>query len=282
MGRQLWLADAMADAFRGVNGYRVEVWPGWEHLGNPSFDPIGTLDHHTGGGGTYDNVLRYMLEVSSIAPSCNWATSPPVNGVVRVTVCCSGRANHAGKGGGGRGGTPWILTDHGNYRLLGGEHHNNGSARWPAQQYEGIVAGTAALLAHLGRSASRAELHKSYAPGRKPDMHTITHAGHQRAVADRLSHPLQEDDMTPAQAAQLQAVHDSIKGIEARLSNLERAHTVSVAAMTSTVRDASHQVAQAFRRVLGTLDETVSNTEQQQIDRTVGKRFREMLERVGD
>ena len=189
MGRALWLADVLADAFRGVRGYSVEVWPGWTSLGKPTFEPIGTLDHHTGGGGTYDNILRYMLVASSIAPSCNWATSPPINGVVRVTVCCAGRANHAGKGGEGRGGTPWIPTDLGNLHLIGGEHHNNGAAPWPAQQYEGVVIGSAAMLEHLGRSAGHAELHKSYAPGRKVDMHTITHAGHQRAIAARMFAP---------------------------------------------------------------------------------------------
>lgn len=182
MGRQLWLADALADAFRGVKGYRVETWHGWTSLGKSSFDPIGVLDHHTGGGGTYDNILRYMMETSPIAPSCNWATSPPINGVVRVTVTCAGRANHAGRGGKGRGGTPWVPTDTGNYRLLGGEHHNNGSAAWPGQQYEGVLIGSAALLRGLGADEDRAALHKTYAPGRKPDMHSIALANHQAGI----------------------------------------------------------------------------------------------------
>lgn len=204
MGRQLWLADVLADAFRGVAGYRVETYPSWASRGRSSFEPIGLINHHTGGGGTYDNILRYMLEVSSIKPSCNWATSPPIDGVVRVTICCAGSANHAGRGGAGRGGTPWLPTDTGNLHTLGGEHHNDGSAAWPGQQVEGVEIASAAMLRQLGVGADRAALHKTYAPGRKPDMHTIDLAAHQRGIARYLNPPppssAREDDLLMAAA----------------------------------------------------------------------------------
>lgn len=194
MGRQLWLADVLADAFRGVSGFRVEVYPDWAIRGSESFDPIGVLNHHTGGGGTYDNMLRYMMEVSSLRPSCNWATSPPQDGVVRVTVTAAGRANHAGAGS-----LSYVPKDTGNYRLLGGEHHNTGYEPWPAQQSEAIHRGSAALLRHMGLDESRAADHKDYAGYRgKWDRHSVNLADERAAIKRYLTstqpRPPEEDD----------------------------------------------------------------------------------------
>lgn len=178
MGRALWLADVLADAFRGVRGFRVETWPGWTTAGKASFEPIGCMDHHTGGGGTLDNVVRYMMAVSSIAPSCNYATGPPVNGVVRIIVTCAGRANHAG-----RGRLPWIPANHGNFRTLGGEHHNNGRAPWPGQQLEAVRRIDAAVLDYLGQGVDRVVFHKTYTD-RKYDMHSLSLVAHRNAIRD--------------------------------------------------------------------------------------------------
>lgn len=173
MPRQSWLSDVLADAFRGVKGFQFEVYPGWSTRGSTSFDPIGVMNHHTGAG-AYDNLLRYMATGSSIAPLCNWATSRPANGIVRVTLVTAGRANHAGRGGSGRGGTAWIATDSGNRLTVGGEHQNDGGQPWPDQQLEAIARGSAALLRFMRRAEDRAAEHKTYAPGRKGDRHTIT------------------------------------------------------------------------------------------------------------
>lgn len=174
MPRQLWIADVLADAFRGMKGVKVEAYSGWDERGSTSFDPFGVLNHHTGPG-AYDPLLKYMMEIASIKPSCNWATSRPVNGVVRVTVCCAGRANHAGKGGGFKlPSGDFIPLNDGNKKLIGGEHQNDGKQPWPDLQDDVIAIGSAALLKHMGKDERNALDHKDYAPGRKPDRHTIT------------------------------------------------------------------------------------------------------------
>lgn len=193
MPRQTWIADVLADAFRGVKGFQFEVYAGASTRGSTSFDPIGVMNHHTGAG-RYDALLHYMATGSSIAPLCNWATSRPHNGIVRITFVTAGRANHAGRGGAGRGGTPWITTDSGNRLTIGGEHQNDGSQPWPDQQLEAIYRGSAALLKVLKQNEERAALHKTYAPGRKPDMHTVTLATHQAGIR----HFLLDGGGTPA------------------------------------------------------------------------------------
>lgn len=167
MPNQLWLPDVIADAFRGISGYRVETMSGWNTRGRDNFNPIGVMNHHTGGGG-YDALLNFMAHGSSIAPLCNIATSRPQNGVVRITIVEAGRANHAG-----RGYLPWIGTNNGNYRTIGIENQNNGSEPWPQQQVEGIHILSAALLDKLGANTDRLVDHKTYAPGRKPDRHSV-------------------------------------------------------------------------------------------------------------
>lgn len=185
MSRQLWLADVIADAFRGVSGFKVETWHGWTSLGREGFEPRGLLDHHTGSGGSYDNILRYMMDSSPLRPSCNWATSPPINGVVRITITCAGSANHAGQGS-----LPWVPTNTGNYHLIGGEHHNDGYTPWPQQQREAIEIADAAMLRYLGHDVDRVAFHKTYAGYRgKWDMHTLDLADHQRRIHAHLSAP---------------------------------------------------------------------------------------------
>lgn len=218
MPRQNWIPDILADAFRGVDGYRVEVYASAKTRGSDVFNPIGVMNHHTGPG-SYDNLLRYMAVNSRIAPLCNWATSRPYNGVVRVTIVCTGKANHAGRGGVGLGGTPWIPTNDGNRRTIGGEHQNDGVQGWPAQQVEGIYIGSAALLEYLEADEDRAALHKTYAPGRKPDMHTVTLATHQAGIARYLkptpapAPTAEEDDDVKVKIAWFRPTTGSDKGM---------------------------------------------------------------------
>lgn len=167
MSRSLWLADVVADAFRGVRGVQVDEVPGWEQRGRPVADHQGVIDHHTGPG-SYTNLLHYMAYSSSIAPLCNIATSRPVNGIVRVTIVASGKANHAGAGH-----LPWTGRNNGNSRAIGIEHQNDGSQPWPAQQLDVAKRLDKALLERLGVGTDRLADHKTYAPGRKPDRHTI-------------------------------------------------------------------------------------------------------------
>lgn len=170
MGRALWLADELTDAFRGLRGFRVDVVPGWESRGYASLVPVGTMNHHTGRG-SYNALLSYMAHNSSIAPLCNYATSRPHDGIVRITVVASGKANHAGKGY-----LPWIGTDRGNPRTIGGEHQNDGTQQWPPQQVEAIYRANAVILNRLGQPASRAVDHKTYTKRKVDRVHTNVEA----------------------------------------------------------------------------------------------------------
>lgn len=197
MGRALYLLDVLSDAFRGVNGFRVDYLPGWESRGRDQLFPRGIMNHHIGAAKTtpYDNQVRYMGLNSSIAPLCNIATSRPQNGVVRITIVASGKANHAG-----RGYLPWIGTDKGNYYTIGFENENDGYSTWPDQQVEGIARANAALVEHLSLPLDHVVDHKTYAPGRKSDrVHVNVDAW--RDVVRRYTQagggwkpPTQEDD----------------------------------------------------------------------------------------
>jgi LysM repeat protein len=189
MSAAVWLPDVLVEAFRGMRGYQVDTVKGWRTRSakTTSFDPRGVMNHHTGPG-SYANLLSYMTNGSKIAPLCNVATSRPhdVGGIstVRITVCAAGRANHAGKGH-----VSWAGTDGGNRHSVGIENQNNGSQPWPKQQIEGIRIATAAILRHLGRDAKFMTDHKTYAPRRKPDMHSVDLATEQTAVTALLNGP---------------------------------------------------------------------------------------------
>lgn len=188
MPRQAWLLDVLVEAFRGVKGFQVDFYPGWITRGDTNFDPIGVMDHHTGSG-EYNNLLRYMAEGPVHPPLCNYATSRPNDGVVRITVVAAGRANHAGKGG-----VSWTGIDGGNYRTLGAEHQNDGTQPWPAQQIEAMRRCDAALLKHLGADVGYMLDHKTYAPGRKSDRHTLNVDEERRAVAAIIAGSAPEED----------------------------------------------------------------------------------------
>lgn len=185
-----WLTDILADAFRGDPGFRVETYAGHEARAarTASFSPVGIMDHHTGSTASYNAILAYMAQGSPIAPLCHVATSPPDGGVVRVTVVATGgRANHAGAGVYLPAG---IGKDQGNYRLVGVEHHNDGRTPWPGQQVEAARRIAAAVLGHLGRRPTPYQIdHKTYAPTRKVDRHSLTLDLERAAVARLLDRP---------------------------------------------------------------------------------------------
>ena len=168
MPRQPWIADVAADTFRGVKGFRVDTYAGWQTRGNSTFNPEAVMNHHTGPG-SYNNLLRYMAVGPVHPPLCNIATSRPHNGVVRITIVAAGRANHAG-----RGELPWRKNQGstGNRRTIGIENMNSGSESWPAQQTEAIHMLTAGLLEYMNAGVTRTLDHKDYT-SRKWDRHSV-------------------------------------------------------------------------------------------------------------
>jgi hypothetical protein len=170
--------DILADAFRGVNGFQVDYMPDWETRGRSYFTPVGQVNHHTGKG-SYSALLNYMTYGSSIAPLCNIATSRPSNGIVRLTVVSSGRANHAGKGY-----LPWTGKNNGNRMSIGWEHQNNGGQDWPDQQNEAIARGNIAVMDYLKHPIDRIVDHRTYAPTRKVDRYNWTATKWQQYLKD--------------------------------------------------------------------------------------------------
>lgn len=178
MSRANWLLDVLSDAFRGLSGFRVDYVPGWHTRGSSTLYPRGVMNHHTGAG-SYNALLNYMSTGSSIAPLCNVATSRPSNGIVRITVVASGKANHAGKGY-----LPWTGTNAGNNYTIGFENQNDGSQTWPQQQNEAIAIANDAVLRKIGVGVDRLADHKTYAPTRKVDRVHIDLKSWQNYVAN--------------------------------------------------------------------------------------------------
>jgi hypothetical protein len=239
MPRALWLADILADEFRGSKGFRVDVYPRWHLRGSVTFRPDGVMDHHTGGG-TYNALLRYMAEGPVHPPLCNYATSRPADKVVRITVVAAGRANHAG-----RGSWPgWLGANEGNLRSLGGEHQNTGGQAWPMQQVEAMRRCAAALLRHMKQDASRRVDHRQYGnrppgwAGRKVDRFALDPAV-ENAEVNRLLVPqpkpplppdLGDDDMASEE------VLAALRAIEMNTAAANRMLTVTVAAEVAALR----------------------------------------------
>lgn len=209
-----WIADVAADAFRGVNGFKVDVVSGWRTRSakTQSFAPIGVMNHHTGPG-SYGALLNYMAYNASTAPLCNIATSIPYNGIVRITIVAAGRANHGGKGY-----YSWTGRDGANYRCIGIENQNNGSQAWTKQQTEATRILTAALLKHMNRGTNYMIEHKTYAPSRKPDRHTINLGTERKAVG-----ALMASKPTPEKESFLMALSDKEQDqLKDRIYNIHR------------------------------------------------------------
>jgi hypothetical protein len=80
-------------------------------------------------------------------------------------VVAAGTSNHAGAGG-------WKRLNS-NCDVVGIEAENTGRENWPKKQLEAYVTLVAAICDHLGIKTSMVAGHKEWAPGRKPDPHSI-------------------------------------------------------------------------------------------------------------
>lgn len=126
MGYQLGLPDALRRF-----GLKVELVDGWETRGNASFNPRGSVNHHTAGG---PKGVRPSLAVCVNGrggtsplkgPLCN--TFLDRNGV--AIVVAAGRANHAGTGG--------FAGLIGNSAVFGTEAESTGNGKdWTPAQIE--------------------------------------------------------------------------------------------------------------------------------------------------
>jgi len=170
-----------------AKGLKVVEVAGWQTRGSDSFNPRGSVDHHTAGPRS-GNVPSLNVCINGRTglpgPLCNVL-------VARDNTCyviAAGRANHAGIGGWGG------LT--GNSSVFGVERENvgNGSEPWTLEQYDVAAKVHAALISvHGGRFDLVCE-HKEWAPRRKIDAFGVDGNVMRQLVRDRLS-------MTPTNPA---------------------------------------------------------------------------------
>lgn len=204
MPRLVEAIDVLADAIRGLPKVRLTVYPGAQTRGDSRAQHRGIIDHHTGPG-SWTGLKGYMSTGSSIAPLCNdtISDSRDTGGVVEVCVIACGKANHAG-----RGHLPWTDTDRGNWYAWGRELHNDGRETWDPFQLEVVAITDAALIRAFGWPTERIADHKTYAPGRKVDRHSIDINAWRQRVAQHLD----PEDPMPAHPVAVVAEGDVDNG----------------------------------------------------------------------
>lgn len=244
------LIDATADIVRGVHGIRLEVMPGADRYGfkGYAFTPINQLNHHTGRG-SYAALRDYIHHGASAAPLSQILTSDPrkTGGVCIVTVIASGRCNHAGRGSGL---VPHVPADAGNRLLLGLEHQNDGVEPWDPWHLEVQAILNAGYADAFGWSVAWLADHKTYAPDRKVDRHSIDiHAWRRRVTAltgrrQMPDHPLAIVVRSPndeGQAWPLKAAVDRLLGLSVPvLQAPHQGHSVGHALLVGSAANPAH------------------------------------------
>ena len=196
MPRDTGIADRLRA--KGINVVEVN---GWRTRGAETFNPRGSVDHHTAGP-RKGNAPSLGVVVNGRAdlpgPLCNVLVGR--DGTCYVVA--AGRANHAGAGGWGG------MT--GNASVFGVERENvgDGSEPWTLAQYDVAAKVHAALIgAHGGRADLVCE-HKEWAPRRKVDAFGVDGNVMRQLVRERLGAPAP----APAPGNVLQAIHEAAKG----------------------------------------------------------------------
>jgi hypothetical protein len=163
MPYQLGLPAALAKF-----GLVVETVPGWETRGNVSFNPKGSVNHHTAGPASGVRPSLHVVTYGRsdlVGPLCNVFLDR--NGV--AVVVAAGRANHAGKGG--------YKGLAGNSAVFGTEAESTGLGPnpWTPAQLEAYPKVVAAYHYLMGqKNASTNCNHKTWAPYRKVDCASLT------------------------------------------------------------------------------------------------------------
>lgn len=148
-------------------GLKVTEIAGWRTRGGFPFRPRGHLDHHTAGGPSGDaGSLGICINGRSDLPGPLCQTLQGRSNTIYLIA--AGRANHAGSGG-------WRGLV-GNGSVTGNERENRGTSiePWRPDQHEAAARVAAAYLEAAGSSVDLYCRHAEWAPGRKPDSHTVT------------------------------------------------------------------------------------------------------------
>lgn len=159
MGRDLGIADRLRK--RGLNVVEVA---GWQSRGSDSFNPRGSVDHHTAGpklGNSPSLGICIRGRSDLPGPLCNVF-------IARDNTCyvvASGKANHAGTGS-------WHGLS-GNSSVFGIERENIGTPQEPWRPDQTLVAAAAHAALIEGRAdASQVCRHAEWT-SRKVDTHTL-------------------------------------------------------------------------------------------------------------
>jgi hypothetical protein len=177
MGYQLWIPDLLRD--EGVEPVEVA---GWQTRGRSTFNPGGSVNHHTAGPrrGNIPSLAILTFGRSDLpGPLCNVGQARDN----RAYVVAAGRANHAGTGG-------WKGLI-GNSSVLGLEVENTGSPMtepWRPDQIDTMARIHAAFAKGAKYSAAMVCQHKEWT-SRKPDAHTIHGPTFRAMVEQRMGAP---------------------------------------------------------------------------------------------
>ncbi|MEV0759514.1 N-acetylmuramoyl-L-alanine amidase [Nocardia sp. NPDC050435] len=157
MSDPLWLADVLR-----AEGLQVVEHEGWRERGHGDFrDLRGVLCHHTAGGGTRDwQIVQYGRQ-DLAGPLAQLVLER--DGTYRVIA--AGVCWHAG-----RGSHPGWPTDDANFHVIGIEAVSRGDGSdWTPAQLDAYKRGCAAILRHIGRTASDCVAHREYSSEGKID-----------------------------------------------------------------------------------------------------------------
>lgn len=162
MARALWLAQVLRDA-----GLTVREYPDWKTRGNANRRPVRkVVIHETQGSAT----SRAADEARVIAVTGSNSADPPIAELmldrdsvwwVLASGYCTGIKDRGGLN------DPDVIQ-------IEAVHGRYGDGRWESwadkpEQYRAYVRGVAAILRHLGLSASAALGHKEHQPTEKTD-----------------------------------------------------------------------------------------------------------------
>jgi len=172
-------------------GLVVVECAGWQTRGSSSFDPRGSVNHHTAGAATgttpsLGTVINGRPDLAG--PLANVLQSRESSGPDKAYVVAAGRANHAGSGG-------WRGLS-GNSSVYGLEIEHTGTAPLPMARQQIAARIHAALIG--ARSADYVCQHSEWAPGRKIDAATgVDNNGFRQMVRDAQSGRPPEPTPTP-------------------------------------------------------------------------------------
>jgi hypothetical protein len=199
-------ADFLYDVLKDA-GLDVIAVQGWKTRGGELASIDAVLWHHDAIKGTGDMPSLSLLVGGRRTPT-------PVPGPLcqlalgrsgKWYVIAAGKANHAGPGS-------WGPVERSN-RTIGIEAANDGIGEpWPDAQVDSYVEGTAAILKHLGLTANAMCGHKEWATprGRKIDPWNLNMTEMRQRVQWAMNIE-GDDDMTPEQAAELDAIGKMVR-----------------------------------------------------------------------